>query len=189
MPRKKAIEPSTDIDTLCSRAAYITSIEQFLKATDENEALAYWLTEFTPTENLKSPEDITEAIQRSIADIDHLINDQLNVIIHDRKLQTLEASWRGLWFLAVQADGIKNIKIKVLDASWAEVSRDMSRALEFDQSLMFKKIYSEEYGTPGGEPYGVIIGDYEICHKTGQDSKQDDLSILAGISQVSAAAF
>ena len=189
MPRKNANDSITDIETLCSRAAYITSIEQFLKATDANQALLYWLTEFTSIAQLKTAEDIIDAIHRSIADIDHLINDQLNAIIHHRKFQTLEASWRGLWYLAVQADGIKNIKIKVLDASWAEVSRDMARALEFDQSQLFKKIYSEEYGTPGGEPYGVIIGDYEISHKPRQDLKQDDLATLAGISQVSAAAF
>ena len=169
MPRKNANDSSTDIETLCSRSAYITSIEQFLKTTDANQALLYWLSEFTSIAQLKKPEDIIDAIYRSITDIDHLINDQLNAIIHHRKFQTLEAAWRGLWYLAVQADGIKNIKIKVLDASWAEISRDMARALEFDQSQLFKKIYSEEYGTPGGEPYGVIIGDYEISHKPRQD--------------------
>jgi len=189
MPRKKATDPIPNIETLCSRAAYVTSIEQFLKTPDAKQALVYWLTEFTPVVQLKKPEDIIEAIHRSIADIDHLINDQLNVIIHHRKFQTLEASWRGLWYLAVQADSIKNIKLKVLDANWAEVSRDMSRALEFDQSQLFKKIYSEEYGTPGGEPYGVIIGDYEISHKPRHDQKLDDLATLTGISQVAAASF
>ena len=189
MPRKKAIDPNTDIETLCSRADYVTSIDQFLKTKNTRKALTYWLTEFTATKQLKSPEDIIFAIQRSIAEIDHLINDQLNIIIHARKFQSLEASWRGLWSLALQADGIKNIKIKVLDASWAEISRDMSRALEFDQSQLFKKVYSEEYGTPGGEPYGVIIGDYEISHKPDTEHKQDDLATLAAISQVSAAAF
>ncbi len=189
MPRKNANDSSTDIETLCSRSAYITSIEQFLTVTDTNQALLYWLSEFTLIAQIKKTEDIIDAIHRSITDIDHLINDQLNAIIHHRKFQTLEASWRGLWYLAVQADGIKNIKIKVLDASWAEISRDMARALEFDQSQLFKKIYSEEYGTPGGEPYGVIIGDYEISHKPSQELKQDDLATLAGISQVSAAAF
>ena len=180
---------STTLESLYSRSAYITSIQQFLDEIDYLKALAYWLTEFTPAEQLKTTDDIIAAIQRSIADIDHMINDQLNVIIHHPRFQKLESSWRGLWYLVVQADGTKNIKIKVLDASWADLARDMSRALEFDQSQLFQKVYSDEYGTPGGEPYGVLIGDYEISHKPSLTHKHDDIATLDGIAQVAAAAF
>lgn len=183
------IQTSANLDELCSRSAYITSTQQFLDEQDHIKALAYWLSEHIPLQNLQSSEDIICAIERSIADIDYLINDQLNAIIHHEKFQTLEASWRGLWFLASQADGIKNIKIRVLDISWKDVARDISRALEFDQSQLFKKIYNEEYGTPGGEPYGAIIGDYEISHKPSAKHRYDDLITLEGISQVCAAAF
>lgn len=189
MPRDILTDPSTSIDSLCSRSAYITSIQQFLDETDDLKALAYWLSEFTPIQNLKTTDDITNAVHRSIADIDHLINDQLNNIIHHKKFQKIESSWRGLWYLAVQADGTKNIKIKVLNISWSEIARDMFRALEFDQSQLFQKIYNDEYGTPGGEPYGVLIGDYEISHKPSQSHNQDDIATLESISQVAAAAF
>jgi type VI secretion system protein ImpD len=189
MPRDILTDPSTSIDSLCSRSAYITSIQQFLDETDDLKALAYWLSEFTPIQNLKTTDDITNAVHRSIADIDHLINDQLNNIIHHKKFQQLESSWRGLWYLAVQADGTKNIKIKVLNISWSEIARDMFRALEFDQSQLFQKIYNDEYGTPGGEPYGVLIGDYEISHKPSQSHNQDDIATLESVSQVAAAAF
>lgn len=180
---------SIDLDSICSRSAYIIDIQSFLDEIDYLKALAYWLTEFTTIDALRSPEDIIDAIHRSIADIDHLINDQVNAIIHHPHFLTLEASWRGLWYLAVQADGVKNLKIKVLDITWGEISRDMSRALEFDQSQLFQKIYSDEYGTPGGEPYGVLIGNYEISHKPSASHKHDDIAILEGITQVAAAAF
>lgn len=182
-------DSSTNLDSLCSRSAYITSVEQFLNETSTLKALAYWLAEFTPVQNLKTSEDIINAVQRSIADIDHMINDQLNAIIHHKKFQTLEASWRGLWYLALQADGTNNIKIKVLDINWIEITRDMSRALEFDQTQLFQKIYNNEYGTPGGEPYGILIGDYEISHKPSPMHKHDDIATLDGIAQVAAAAF
>ena len=180
---------STKLDELCDRSAYITSTQQFLDETAWSKALSYWLSEYTPKNSLKKPADILAAIERSIADIDHLINDQVNAIIHHNKFQKLEASWRGLYYLVEQAEGIKNIKIRMLDISWKEVARDISRALEFDQSQLFKKIYNEEYGTPGGEPYGVIIGDYEISHKVSNTHKQDDLATLEGLSQVATAAF
>ncbi len=189
MASDRLTDSNTSINSLCSRPAYITSISQFLNESDTISALAFWLKEFTDTSILKAPEDIIDSINRSIGEIDHLINDQVNAIIHQKKFQTLEASWRGLWYLAVQADGTKNIKIKLLDINWAEVTRDISRSLEFDQSQLFRKIYNEEYGSPGGEPYGVLIGDYEISHKTSSNHIYDDISTLDGMSQIAAAAF
>lgn len=124
-----------------------------------------------------------------IARIDHLVNQQLNRIIHDPRFQALEASWRGLWYLAVQADGHRNIKIRFLDLSWSELSRDIDRALEFDQSYVFQKIYSEEYGSPGGEPYGVILGDYTVTHKPTPQHPHNDLATLAGMAEIAAASF
>ncbi len=186
---EKNSNDNIDFDSLYSRPSYITNIDEFLNESDYLKALTYWLVEFTPINTLHEADDITDAIHRSISDIDHLINDQLNAIIHHPKFQKLEASWRGLWYLAVQADGTKNIKVKALNISWAELARDISRALEFDQSQLFLKVYSEEYGTPGGEPYGVLIGDYEISHKPSKNHKHDDIATLEGIAQVAAAAF
>jgi type VI secretion system protein ImpD len=183
------IPDSIDLDDLYSRPPYITGLAPFLEENDPRRALEYWLTEFITAQTVTTSDDIVAAIERSISDIDHLINDQVNQIIHHPRFQALEASWRGLWYLAVQAEGAKSIKLKVLDVNWDEVSRDISRALEFDQSQLFKKIYSEEYGTPGGEPYGVIIGDYEVSHKTSYSHKYNDLTTLTGIAQISAASF
>jgi type VI secretion system protein ImpD len=182
-------EDGTTLDDLCSRTSYVTSTQQFLNEIDYIKALAYWLREHSNLSSIKSADDIIDAIQRSIADIDHIINDQLNAIIHTKRFQSLEASWRGLWYLAVQAEGTKNIKLKILDISWSEVSRDIGKALEFDHSQLFHKIYSEEYGTPGGEPYGILIGDYEISHKPSASHKYDDISTLEGMAQIAAASF
>lgn len=182
------IEP-INLDDLVNRSPYLTGLNPFLIESDPVKALVFWLTEFVPVQQLNSVEDIAISLQRSIADIDHMINDQINAIIHHQRFQSLEASWRGLWYLAVQADGAKQIKLKVLDINWSEVSRDIARALEFDQSQLFKKIYNEEYGTPGGEPYGVIIGDYQISHKTSHNHRYNDLATLEGLAQIAAASF
>lgn len=178
-----------DIDFLCAQQAHITNINEFLSEQDSRKAIRYWIDTFIPRDSITSAEDIRYAILRTIATIDELINDQLNEIIHHPKFQKLEASWRGIYYLAVQAYGSRNIKLKVLDISWSEVVKDISRSLEFDQSQLFNKIYSEEYGHPGGEPYGVLIGDYEISHKPSETHKTEDISILDGISQIAAAAF
>lgn len=177
------------LDSLYSRPAFITNLNGFLAEKNTYKALAFWLAEFENTRKITSSQDISTAIFRSISVIDELINDQLNCIIHDSKLQKLEASWRGLWHLVNQADGNRDIKIRYLDISWAEVVKDIERALDFDQSNLFQKIYSDEYGTPGGEPYGVIIGDYDISHKRSPNHPYDDISTLNGIADIAAAAF
>lgn len=181
--------PIINIDEVLETPSYITNLDEFLNEDDDIKSLKYWLNTHENTQNIKSASSIVHAINRKIAEIDHLINQQLNVIIHCEKLQKLEASWRGLWYLAIQAEGALNIKIKILDVSWTEIVKDISRALEFDQSQLFQKIYSDEYGTPGGEPYGVLIGDYEISHRISKRHKHDDIATLEGLSQVAAAAF
>jgi type VI secretion system protein ImpC len=51
----------------------------------------------------------------------------------------------------------------------------------WDQSPLFKKIYEEEFGTPGGSPYGCLIGDYSFDHTP------PDVEIMQGMMQISAA--
>ena len=132
---------------------------------------------------------ILHAVDRDIAWLDALLTEQVNAILHHPRFQKLEASWRGVHYLVAQAEIGEEIKVKVLNMTWPEVCRDIDRAIEFDQSQLFGKIYSEEFGTPGGEPFGVMIGDYEVQHRRTADHPTDDLAALKGISGVAAAAF
>lgn len=124
-------------------------------------------------------------ITHLITKIDALMNKQLNVILHHRKLQQLEASWLGLHYLVEQAASNNNhqIKIRVLNISWAELNKDLSRNIEFDHSQLFHKIYSNEFGQAGGEPFGILIGDYQITHST------EHINLLRAIAKVAASAF
>jgi len=163
-------------------------LHTFLSEKNDAKALKLWLTHST-SKPFTSRDDILLSIDAQISQIDHQINDQLNTIIHHPRFQQLESGWRGLWYLADQADGFRSIKIKILDITWRELSRDIDRAIDFDHSQLFHKIYSDEYGTPGGEPYGVLIGDYQVSHKPSKDHPYDDISTLKGIAEIAAASF
>lgn len=180
---------TVSLETVCEQRAHLTGLDDFLAETDARRALAYFLSEMAPSGPIASTLDIKISINRTVARIDRLISDQLNAILHHPRFQTLEASWRGLWYLVLQAEGARNIKIKVLDIHWAEVSRDIDKALDFDQSQLFQKIYNNEYGHPGGEPFGVLIGDYQISHRPSSSHPYDDITTLEGLSQVASAAF
>ncbi|MDQ5837646.1 MAG: type VI secretion system contractile sheath large subunit, partial [Acidobacteriota bacterium] len=127
-------------------------------------------------------EDTVASINQRIAQIDKLLTDQLNEILHDPEFQRLEASWRGLHYLVSNTETSTTLKLRLLNATKGEVLTDLERAVEFDQSVQFKQLYEEEYGTFGGHPYSVLIGDYEFSRHP------QDIAWLEKISSVAAAA-
>lgn len=126
--------------------------------------------------------DMDTAINARIAEIDRLISAQLNEIMHHEDFQKLEGSWRGLHYLVKNTSTSPMMKIRVMSVKKAELLKDLERALEFDQSSIFKKIYEEEYGTFGGAPYGALIGDYEFTNHP------QDMALLEKMSGVAAMA-
>ena len=121
-------------------------------------------------------------INSRIAEIDRLISNQLNEIMHHEDFQKLEGSWRGLHQMVMNSETSSQLKIRVMSVNKKDLLKDFERALEFDQSALFKKIYEDEYGTFGGAPYGALIGDYEF------GNHPQDMALLEKLSQVAAAA-
>jgi type VI secretion system protein ImpC len=126
--------------------------------------------------------DVEKTINFWIAEIDKKISAQLNEIMHKPEFQKLEASWRGLFYLVDKTETSTTLKIRVMNASKKDLLKDLEKAAEFDQSGLFKKIYSEEYDMFGGAPFGTLIGDYEFSNHP------EDLALLERIGQVAAAA-
>jgi type VI secretion system protein ImpC len=126
--------------------------------------------------------DVETNIKYWIAEIDKKLSGQLNEVMHAPEFQQLEATWRGLHYLVHQSETGENLKIRVLNVKKRELFKDLEKAVEFDQSAMFKKVYEEEYGQLGGQPYGMLVGDYEF------DRSAEDVSLVKMISNVAAAA-
>jgi len=125
---------------------------------------------------------VVAGIKDRIAIIDELISAQLNEIMHDPDFQKLEAAWRGLQYLVMNSETGTMLKLRLLNVTKDELRSDLEKATEFDQSALFKKVYEEEYGTFGGNPYSVLIGDYEFGRHP------QDMATLEKISNVAAAA-
>lgn len=123
-----------------------------------------------------------------IADIDRRLGRQLDAILHHPAFQRMEARWRGVHWLA---NGITDAKVRlrILDVRWSEIARDLERALDFDQSHVFELVYNQEFGMPGGEPFGIMMVDHQISQGFGPLAKVDDVAVMEGLAQVAAAAF
>ncbi len=107
---------------------------------------------------------------------------QVNEILHDPKFQELEGTWRGLHMLVMNTETSTMLKLRLLNATKKELLDDVEKAVEFDQSALFKKIYEEEYGTFGGHPYSCLIGGYEFSRHP------QDIELLSKLSNIAAAA-
>lgn len=126
--------------------------------------------------------DVVALINDRIAEIDDLLSAQLNEILHQPELQKLEATWRGLSFLVFNTETSTSLKLRILNITKEELLKDLEKAVEFDQSALFKKVYEEEYGTFGGNPYSMLMGDYEFGRHP------NDVKLLELVSNVAAAA-
>lgn len=125
--------------------------------------------------------DVVAALKDRIAYLDQLLGAQVNAILHDPAFQKLEASWRGLHYLVHQTETGDLLKLKVLNVTKQELLKDLTTAVEFDQSNTFKKIYGP-YDTYNEIPYGAIVGDFEF------DWRPQEVQLLEKIAEVAAAA-
>ncbi len=163
-------------------------LDQVIGATKQTERdraqeLIKALTEEALKGTVTFSRNLSQTFDRAIAAIDAKVSEQLNAVMHHPRFTQLEGSWRGLHYLVSNSETGTSLKIRMLQASKRDISRDLQRAVEFDQSQLFKKLYENEFGTPGGEPYGAIVGDYEWT------AHPDDVETLRLISNVAAGAF
>ncbi|MEJ2670566.1 MAG: type VI secretion system contractile sheath large subunit [Gammaproteobacteria bacterium] len=135
---------------------------------------------------------IYHRVSALIEAIDQRVCEQVNEILHHPRFQALEASWRGLAFLVSTRsdydDGLF-VRIKMLHCTWHEMARDVLRAIEFDQSQLFQRIYSDEFDMPGGEPFGVMVCDYRVSHRWRSGDGISDVQVLQEVATVAAAAL
>jgi type VI secretion system protein ImpC len=126
--------------------------------------------------------DLEHMLSERIAQVDELLSDQLNEVMHAPDFQKLESTWRGLQYLVDQTETSPTLKIKVMNVTKKELLNDLRTAADFDQSNIFKKVYEEEYGILGGSPFGALVGDYYFGRGP------EDMVVLEKMSNVAAAA-
>ncbi|NJD07655.1 MAG: type VI secretion system contractile sheath large subunit [Methylococcaceae bacterium] len=128
-------------------------------------------------------EDAVKTIEAIIAEIDRKLTEQVNLIMHHEDFQQLEGAWRGLRYMVTNTETDEMLKIRVMNISKKELGKTLKKfkGTAWDQSPMFKKIYEEEYGQFGGEPFGCLVGDYYFDHSP------PDVELLGQIAQISAA--
>jgi len=119
-----------------------------------------------------------QLIDEMISEIDKKLSSQMDEILHNEKFQKLESAWRSLKFLVDKIDFRENIKLEILNVSKDELREDFEDAPEVVQSGLYKIGYTKEYGQFGGEPYALMIGNYEF------DASAPDVALMKNIASV-----
>ena len=128
--------------------------------------------------------DVLDTIEEMIARIDEKLSAQMNEIMHSPEFQQLESAWRGLHYLVYNSETDATLKIRVMNVGKQELYRNLKLfpGARWDQSPLFKKVYEQEFGQLGGEPYGCLVADYQFSHLP------VDVQLLRDLSKTAAAA-
>jgi len=174
-----------------SRATRLSgaALQQFLDEPITDAALALWFGHVSISALLRNPQRVRALLDFDIASIDALMSAQLTAILHAPAFWALEATWAGVEYLAGVIDKGDRVRLRILNVSWPELARDFERAADFDQSTLFEMIYSQEFGRAGGEPFGLLVGDYYVSHRHGRGHATDDVAALKSMAATAAAAF
>ena len=154
------------------------------RAREEVESAVRTLAQQALEGTVLTSQDTVQSIQAIIAELDKKLSAQVNQILHNPDYQELEGAWRGLHYLVNNSETDQMLKIRVMNISKKELGKTLRRykGAAWDQSPIFKKVYEQEYGQLGGEPYGCIVGDYYFDHSA------PDVELLGEMSKVCAAA-
>ncbi len=147
------------------------------------ETAVQTLAEYVLADSTVVSSDTVNSIEAIIAEIDRKLTEQVNLILHHEDFQKLEGAWRGLHYMVNNTESDEMLKIRVFNISKKDLHKTLKKfkGTAWDQSPIFKKVYEEEYGQFGGEPYGCLVGDYHFDHSP------PDVELLNEMSQVCAA--
>ncbi|HWY30847.1 MAG TPA: type VI secretion system contractile sheath large subunit [Candidatus Angelobacter sp.] len=189
------IPPETDAQGAPSAAVAPAEVNEFesllnkeFKARDEQKQTAVQTAVRTLAQTaLASTQlisgDVTRTISAMVAEIDRKLSEQINLIIHHEDFKALEGSWRGLHHLVNNTETDETLKIRVLNVSKNDLKKTLKKfeGTAWDQSPFFKKLYEDEFGSPGGHPYGALVGDFFFDHSP------EDVKMLGNIAQIASA--
>jgi type VI secretion system protein ImpD/type VI secretion system protein ImpC len=191
--RRASLREAVFAGRFVGRASATSELAELVATDDPAKQILLWFGEAWLTGVKRQPDKaawLRVALDRDIVRLDAMLSSQLDAVMQHPRFTRLEGSWRGLYWLVLRLPPVGGrVRLRLLQARWSEVCRDIERALEFDQSQLFKKIYEEHFGIAGGEPFGLIACDYEIRHRPSAQSPTDDVGALVGLSGIAAASF
>ncbi len=138
----------------------------------------------SPARNEQGDDWLEAVIQGLIASIDESISQQLELVIQAGCFKKLEALWRNLQALAGDGYPKGQVRIRILDMTWQQLSDDLNLSFTLQDSSLYRRIYQQEFSTSGGHPFGLLVVDHAVTADLDPVSGHDDLYTLQLLGQL-----
>lgn len=170
--------PKFDFGSLLDQAVEATETRMGGRGARSKDAFTRWLdAQVAP--HVVAPEDASVTERRAL--IDQATNVQMRALLHSSALQSLEAAWRSLFFLVRRVETGTDLRIYILDISKEELAEDLADLDGLPESGTFRALAESSTGVAGGDPWGVIIGNYTFGHEN------EDLRLLMQLGTIAGA--
>ncbi len=123
-------------------------------------------------------------VQKLISEIDECLSRQLELIIQAPVFKELEALWRNLSALIGEGYPRGQVRIRILDMTWQQLSDDLNLSFSLKESLIYRRVYQQEFSTSGGQPYGLLLINHAVSTDVDHITGHDDLYTLQLLGQL-----
>ncbi|HSG81103.1 MAG TPA: type VI secretion system contractile sheath large subunit [Gemmatimonadota bacterium] len=106
----------------------------------------------------------------------------MRALLHAPSVQALEAAWRGVDLLVRRLETSVQLQLHLIDVSKQELAADQAPDSDIEKSGLFKLLVDSSVGTPGAEPWALLVGDYTF------GPQDEDLLLLARLGALASLA-
>ena len=123
--------------------------------------------------------------------IDLALSAQMRALLHVPAFQALEAAWRAVFFLVRRIETNPQLKLFLIDISKEELASDLMSSPDVSATAAYSLLVEKAVGTPGTEPWALIIGNYtfgpdraetELLGRLGKIAKAAGVPFIAAAS-------
>jgi len=112
--------------------------------------------------------------------VDAASTELMGRILHHPRFQSLEATWRGIAWLAENLEDAGEVAAYLLDVSYAELCQDWLEAGgKLENTAICRLLAESSLAVPGNAAWSLVVGDYPF----GEDV--DSLGLLAALGALS----
>lgn len=109
--------------------------------------------------------------------VDEATAQTLRKIMHASDFQSIEANWRGLYFLVRRLETDSKLKLFIMDVSRDELIDDVINHNDFNDTALFKRLVTD-YQVAGAVPFSIIQNNLCI------EDDIDDLQLAASLANI-----
>jgi type VI secretion system protein ImpC len=156
----------------------IEAIHILLQEEGEIFNTSAFVLEYVAIKTLTEPKINRQDLEVLVCELELVLSEVLNQILHQQNWQQLEAAWRGVYLLCQTSKKTDTLIIECTIATKELLWEDLFSSADLIDSNLYQQIYVDSIGQYGAIPYGALLLD-DYFSGTGSD-----LTLLKGLTHI-----